>query len=76
MAEIPANERTARYGFPDEAQPPQAIDPDQSRPYHREGGIMTRTAITRTFVYAGLIAASIVLWWALIKLVSDVSAGL
>jgi hypothetical protein len=36
---------------------------------------MSRTAITRTLVYAGLIAASIVLWWALIKLAADVSAA-
>jgi hypothetical protein len=36
---------------------------------------MTRTAIARTFVYAGLICASIVLWWALIKLAVEVSAA-
>lgn len=37
---------------------------------------MTRTAITRTLVYASLIAASVASWWALIKLAVDVSAAL
>jgi hypothetical protein len=32
---------------------------------------MTREAVLRTLVYAGLIALSILLWWALLKLFID-----
>ena len=34
----------------------------------------TRTAVTRAFVYAALIAVSILLWWAFVQLVVDVGS--
>lgn len=42
---------------------------------HREGRLPHGAAL-RALVYACLIAVSIVLWWALIKLAADISAGL